>query len=225
MKVAIMADIHSNLPALEAVIREIERVHAEMTVCAGDIVGYGANPNECAHRVEEIASFAVMGNHEASALANDPAGMNPYAAAAARWTAEHLDDRTRGYLQGLGVGARFDIAGRSATMYHGTVDDYLEYVYEQDVEQALLERADAEVLILGHTHIPYVKRFAKGIVVNPGSVGQPRDGDPRASLAVYDSDGSDCSVRRLDYDIGSAADAISRSGLPAMLADRLYLGR
>jgi putative phosphoesterase len=225
MKVAIIADIHSNLPALESVVREIERAGVSMTVCAGDIVGYGANPNECVNATMRLAAHAVRGNHEVSALSNDTSGMNPYAAAASRWTSASLGEVSRRYLARLGIGERFDILDVKAAMYHGSVDSYVEYVYEDRVDETLLGEASADMVILGHTHVPFVKHFSKGLVVNPGSVGQPRDGDPRASFAIFDSETRSCSVSRIDYDIDAAADAITEVGLPAALAERLYRGR
>ena len=225
MKVAIIADIHSNLPALNAVIHEIERADVSMTICAGDIVGYGASPNECVNAIMHLASHVVRGNHEVSALSRETRGMNPYAAAASKWTSANLASDARRYLERLRTGERFDLSGAKVAMYHGSVDDYLEYVYEDQAEETLLEEASADMVILGHTHVPYIKRFARGLVLNPGSVGQPRDGDPRASFAIYDSDKRSCSLRRTDYDIDSAAEAIREAGLPEMLAERLYLGR
>lgn len=225
MRVAIIADIHSNLPALEAVTHEIERVDVSMTVCAGDVIGYGASPNECARAIMRLASHTVRGNHEVSALGNDTSGMNPYAAAASRWTSAKLEADARAFLARIPTGVHFDVHGTALAMYHGSVDDYLEYVYEDQVEEELLVRASADIVILGHTHFPYVREFARGLVVNPGSVGQPRDGDPRASLALYDSATRSCSIRRIDYDIDAAAEAITDAGLPSMLAERLYSGR
>lgn len=225
MKAAIIADVHSNLRALEVVVGEIRRQRIDLTVCSGDIIGYGSFPNECAGIVMGMTSAAVLGNHDFGALANDTSGMNPYAAAACRWTSKRIDKRTREYLSSLRVESRFDLAGERAAMYHGSVGNYLEYTYEDRVDGRIMERASADILILGHTHIPYVKRLGKGLVVNPGSVGQPRDGDPRASLAIYDSESRTCTITRLDYDVEGAAQGIIGAGLPKILADRLFDGR
>ena len=225
MKVAIIADIHSNLQALNAVVDEIRRTRAGATVCAGDIVGYGANPNECAGIITGLVDKAVLGNHDASALSRDTSGMNPYAARACAWTSDVLDDAANKLLRSLAVEDRFRMADRDFAMYHGSVGTFIDYVYEEEVDDSLLERADADVLILGHTHVPYVKELRGGLVVNPGSVGQPRDRDPRASLAIYDSESRSCEIRRMDYDIEGAAKAITDAGLPRMLAERLREGR
>ncbi len=224
MRIAVIADIHSNLHALKALQEELRAERPDAVVCAGDIVGYGAFPNECTAEVRNMCAHTVFGNHEQSVLAQSALSMNPYAAAAARWTWEHITADTRGFLSSLPLGARFPLAGRRPAMFHGSVDSAVEYVFEEDVTEHLLEEADADILVLGHTHSPYVRRFPSGTVLNPGSVGQPRDGDPRGSYSVIDSKG-DCSIRRFDYDIEAAADAIEDAGLPSVLAERLFLGR
>ena len=225
MKMAIIADVHSNLQALTSIVDSIQRERVDLTVCAGDVVGYGGNPNECAHTVAKAAKVAVMGNHDWAAVSKDTTGMNPYAAAAARWTSESADAEAKEYLGSLKVVVSFQIADSMVAMSHGSIGNYIEYVYEEDVDANLLESVHADLVILGHTHIPYEKRVGKGMVVNPGSVGQPRDGDPRASFAVYDSESRTCRIRRIDYDIEGAARAVTDSGLPRMLAERLFLGR
>jgi len=225
MKLAIVADIHSNLQALKAVMRDIEREEIDQVVCAGDIVGYGANPNECCHLVGDAAAHAVLGNHEISALTKDTTGMNPHAAAASRWTAAALEEGSRKFLRSLAIVSKFEAGDMKVAMYHGSVGSAIEYVYEDDINEDIVRSSGGDLLILGHTHMPYVKSFGSMMATNPGSVGQPRDGDSRASFAILDTDRRSCLVKRTDYDIGGASEAILAAGLPRLLADRLFHGR
>ncbi len=225
MRLAIIADIHSNIHALEAVMKEIERADIDQVVCAGDIVGYGANPNECCHIVGKAAAHVVMGNHEISALTNETTGMNPHAAAASRWTASALEEGSKRFLGSLETGSKFDAGDMRVAMYHGSVGSAMEYVYEDEINEDIVRSSGGALLILGHTHVPYAKDFGLMMATNPGSVGQPRDGDPRASFAVLDTNTRKCVVRRVGYDIGGASEAILAAGLPRFLAERLFLGR
>jgi putative phosphoesterase len=225
MKLAIVADIHSNHQALKAVTREMEREDIDQVVCAGDIVGYGASPNECCHIVRDVAAHAVLGNHEISALTNDATGMNPYAAAASRWTASALEEGSHRYLGSLEIESKFEAGDMKVAMYHGSVRSAIEYVYEDEINEDIVRSSGGDLLILGHTHVPYVKDFGSIMAINPGSVGQPRDGDSRASFAVLDTKMRSCVVRRVGYDIDGASEAILAAGLPRLLAERLFLGR
>jgi putative phosphoesterase len=226
MKLAILSDIHSNIHALNAVAAELNgRGDVDVTVCAGDVVGYGAFPNECCRAMSAISKQTVLGNHDLAALNKDTSFMNPYAAEAVLWTSSRLDDGSRRWLQSLAKEARLQFGGLDVAMYHGSVGSCTEYVFEEDATESMLTRARCDLLVLGHTHVPYVKRFPSGLIVNPGSVGQPRDGDPRTSYALLDTDSRECEILRLDYDIDDAANAIESAGLPLFLADRLSLGR
>ena len=226
MRLAILSDIHSNIHALKTVATGLKgRGGADVIVCAGDTVGYGAFPNECCKTISAISKPTVLGNHDLAALARDTSSMNPYAAKAVLWTSSRLDDYSRRWLHSLRTEARFEVAGLEVAMYHGSVESCTEYVFEEDATESMLTRARCGLLILGHTHVPYVRRFPSGLIVNPGSVGQPRDGDPRASLAILDTDSQECEILRLDYDVDKAATAIESAGLPRFLADRLSVGR
>ncbi len=224
MRIAIISDIHSNLQALREVALKIEAGSVDMTVCAGDVVGYGADPNACCEAVRRLTQVSILGNHDVAALRHDPSGMNPYAAAAALWTAHELSENARSYLLSLKESARIDAQRRVLAMHHGSLDSIWEYLYEEDVAEEMLRKADANVLIFGHTHVPYVKKLERGLIVNPGSVGQPRDHDPRASLALVDTNPLSCSIVRVQYDIEGAAEAIIEAGLPRILAKRLEVG-
>jgi len=222
--IAIISDIHSNLHALEAVLAEIKELDPQMIVCAGDLVGYGAFPNECCRKVEEVAGAGVVGNHDLAALTRDTSYMNPYAKKAAIWTADNLDPESRRYLLSLRTETRVKIQDMRLAMFHGSSRDVSEYVYEEDADDHMVTRAACEILIMGHTHVPYEKRTRSGLIVNPGSVGQPRDGDPQASYAVLDTERLSATIERVEYDIELAAKAITAAGLPRFLAERLAQG-
>jgi putative phosphoesterase len=225
MRLAVVSDIHSNLHALKAVRESIEREGADMVVCAGDIVGYGAFPNECCGIVRDLARFAVLGNHEIAAITRVTDLMNPFAAQATDWTSERLTRESREYIQSLPEGAKFAAGPVTTAAFHGSPESVDEYIYEDDVGEHLFDRLEESVLILGHTHVPFARRVLEKMVVNPGAVGQPRDGDPRASYAVLDTPRMSFRVRRVEYDIEGAAEAILSAGLPPILAHRLFEGR
>lgn len=225
MKLAILADIHANLHALKVVSEEIRRAKVDLVACAGDIVGYGAHPNECCAMVKRLAQHTVFGNHERAALTRDAIWMNPYAAKASAWTSDALNADSKNYLSRLELESRFDVLGKRVAMFHGSVGSDIEYVHEDQLSEDLLSEANTDVLILAHTHVPYVRRFRIGLILNPGSVGQPRDGDRRASFGIYDSDDDSCVIRRLEYDVEGAYEAILSRGLPEFLAERLFFGR
>lgn len=226
MRLAILSDIHSNIHALRNVAADIRtKGGTDLTVCAGDIVGYGAFPNECCKAAAALSKLTVLGNHDLAALDHDTAFMNPYAAQAVLWTSSRLEDDSKTWLRTLTTEARFHAAGLEVAMYHGSVGSWTDYVYAEAATDSLLKKARCNLLLLGHTHVPFVKRLQSGLIVNPGSVGQPRDGDPRSSYVMFDTDSKDCEVVRLDYDVDKAAEAIESAGLPRFLADRLYIGR
>jgi len=225
MKFAVVSDIHSNLHALQAAQEVIKENHVDMVVCAGDIIGYGAFPNECCEIVKRLAVHCIFGNHEVSALTRDTIWMNPYAAKASKWTSDVLNQDSRDYLASIEQCAKFESSGARVAMCHGSLESVVEYVYEGDARESMLTSAGSDILILGHTHIPYMKKFGSSLILNPGSIGQPRDGDPKGSLAVIDTATRISSIIRFDYDIEAAWSAIVSAGLPDYLGERLFLGK
>ena len=225
MRVGVVSDIHSNLPALRAVLEELDELAPETVICAGDIVGYGANPNECCRCAEESFDHFVQGNHDAAAMSGDTSGMNAYAAAAAMWTHEELDPASRAFLGSIQTSARLGTESGGLSVFHGSDRNRDEYVYEEHVDPDILTRNDSRFVVLGHTHVPFVRRFPGGLVLNPGAVGQPRDGDPRAAFAVLDTEASTCDMMRVEYPVNEASEAILKAGLPMMLAMRLSVGK
>jgi diadenosine tetraphosphatase ApaH/serine/threonine PP2A family protein phosphatase len=194
-------------------------------------VGYGANPNEVIELLRDRGARGVMGNHDQAAVTGDAGQFNPRAAMAIRWTMNRLTKESAEYLRLLPLEASDAAEGVRTFMAHGSPDDRIwEYVdprTHSDVFPHYLARTEADLIALGHTHVPYVWSGGEGRVFNPGSVGQPRDGDPRAAFAVVAFDGGEAAVelRRVGYDVAKAAEKISRAGLPLQFADRLLVGR
>jgi len=225
MRIGVVSDIHSNLFALEVVLEELADLAPDMLACAGDIVGYGAHPNECCRKVSDEVDLAIEGNHDFAVRSNDTSRMNPYAAAAVVWTNERLDESSRTYLESLEPFGSLDADGEQVSVHHGSGTDRDEYVYEDGVDPEILRRLSSTFVVLGHTHVPFARTFPGGMVINPGAVGQPRDGDPRASYALLDTGSRACELMRVEYAVEEASEAILRAGLPMMLAFRLSAGR
>ncbi|HTY46160.1 MAG TPA: metallophosphoesterase family protein [Methanomassiliicoccales archaeon] len=224
MKVAFIADVHSNLEALRATLNDIDLRGITRILCAGDLVGYGANPNDVVAELRSRRVECIAGNHDRAVSRMNPVGMNAMAAAAVYWTAKNINAEAAGFLAGLKAHMQVDVEGTPLAIYHGSPRDDDEYLYEVDAVPELLEMTRSRVLVTGHTHVPYVKSAPGGHLVNPGSVGQPRDGDPRASYMVYDPGEPRFEIVRLQYDVQSAAKAITDAGLPGFLASRLIDG-
>ena len=224
MRTAIISDVHANLVALKAVLGEIDSMGINHIVSAGDIVGYYPFPNEVIDIFKERGVAGIAGNHDRTVIRTQVSSMNMIAGEAAKWTASHLTDSSRIYLSGLPPRTHITIGGKLAGLYHGSPRDDVEYIFEEEAEPELLRLSGTRLLILGHTHVPFVHRSKEGTIVNPGSVGQPRDGDPRACYMVYDSTKDDFVIRRVAYDIETMVQAISNAGLPKDLGERLRHG-
>lgn len=221
MKLAIIADVHSNLYALEAVL---ESVGNAKIYHAGDVVGYNPFPKETIEIFKERGIPSVMGNHDRAVAFSRAEGFNPVAREAVEWTRQRLGGEELEYLASLPP----EISGENFAIMHGSprnpIEEYVFPGYPRRVLEHYLLMAGKEVLILGHTHIPMVERFGEGIILNPGSVGQPRDKLKEASFAFLNSRKSEVEIVRVDYPIEKTARAIRKAGLPGMLADRLFLG-
>jgi putative phosphoesterase len=226
-RIAVISDVHSNLEALRAVLPLVEGMEV---YCLGDVVGYGANPNEVVEALRGRRVLTVMGNHDYAAATGETGMFNARAAMAAKWTAKELSGPNLSYLLSLPRERRLRLGGADGFLTHGSPDDSLwEYVEPETHSQLFghyLEKLGVRFLGLGHTHVPFVMDEEKGIVFNPGSVGQPRDGDRRASYAVVRVDGARVKVEnfRVEYDYETAGSKIRAAGLPGQLADRLRLG-
>ena len=224
MRLAVLADVHANLPALESVLRDVDRVGPDEIWVAGDLVGYNPWPNEVLALLRGRRVHAIRGNHDRAAISGNTTGFNDLAVAAVRWTRIVLTPGSITYLNGLEDRARRPTAAGDVAMYHGSPRHDDEYVWPWTASEDLVAMARARVVILGHTHIPLAFAFRSGFLVNPGSVGQPRDHDPRASWALLDTDLMTFEVHRVRYDVESVFRAILQAGLPKPLADRLRGG-
>ena len=226
-KFAVISDVHANLEALAEVLKNIEGMRL---YCLGDLVDYGADPNEVIDTLRARGVLSVLGNHDAAVLTGDTTMFNARAAMSSIWTAKHLTPGSANYLRGLDQDMTLDLGGSSAYFVHGSPDDKLwEYVDPRTHSNLFghyLAKLGVGMIGLGHTHVPYVWKEEGKVVFNPGSVGQPRDGDWRASYALLSIDGPEISVeiKRVEYDVEKAASKIRAAGLPESNAGRLAAG-
>jgi len=244
VRTAIVSDIHSNLPALESVLAKIDSLDIAKIICCGDIIGYGAHPNEVIDKLKNRATVSIRGNHDVALLdPREAEAFNNFAREAIFWTRAALTQENIDWLKSLKDQQQTD----DIIMAHGSLLDPDEYLYSPFQAAKSLEIAPCRMTAVGHTHYPEVYRFepSTGLcrdilasegdidleegfryLVNAGSVGQPRDGDWRAAFAVYDDEGSGkVELLRLDYDVHTEIDKIKEVGLPVLLADRLFEGR
>lgn len=237
---AVISDIHGNLEGLEAVLADVPE-EVERVYCLGDVIGYGANPNECCDVVRERDMPTITGNHDLAVidLDTDLDWFNPVAAAAVLWTREHLTDENAEFLRSR---PRMMQTGE-ALFVHGSVRDPDEYIIDgvtaaENLAVLKSEYPNVRLCFFGHTHVKAVAPSPNGAaaetdaldlgsdgpyLVNPGSVGQPRDGDTFASYVLVE--GTNVTYRFVEYDIERAQAKIREAGLPGTLADRLAVGR
>lgn len=224
--IAAIADVHSNIVALRKVMQHIKKYR--MILDAGDLVGYNTRPNECVELLRKHNVRSIQGNHDRACSIGDHTGLNPLAIVAAKWNFEKLSTANTSYLYKLPGRLEIDVEGKRIVVIHGSPREPLTgYVFPWVAEDALekhLEDTKADILIMGHTHVPFVRKLPAGLVVNPGSVGQPRDHNRQASYALIDVKNMAAKIMRADYDIPKASDEILKEGLPDFLAERLYFG-
>ncbi|MDG6985166.1 MAG: metallophosphoesterase family protein [Nitrososphaerota archaeon] len=226
MKFVVISDVHANLEALSAVLA---LARSEDVYCLGDLVDYGAQPNEVIRAVRERGVKCILGNHDRAALTGDTSTFNARAAMSSVWTRKALTEESLRYLRTLAMEMRPEL-GVGAYFAHGSPDDRLEEYVDPRTHSDLfghyLDKLKVTVIGLGHTHVPYVWKEHGRVVFNPGSVGQPRDGDWRASFAAVTVEGGRCEaeVTRVEYDVGSASKKILDAGLPSFFAERIRDG-
>ncbi|WP_436902473.1 metallophosphoesterase family protein [Halovenus halobia] len=219
MKVGVLSDIHGNKVALDAVLADMPPV--ERLLCAGDIVGYNPWPAACVEWIRERSVPTVRGNHDRVTAAGGGAGFNSMAGAGVEYARKQLSDDQLAFLKAL-LDSRRECEGR-VRLVHGHPNDPDRYTYPAQFGPELLGEED--VLVMGHTHVQAHEVYDEGIVMNPGSVGQPRDGDPRAAYAVVDLEEMAVTEHRVEYDIERVQEAVRDAGLPGQIADRLDKGR
>jgi len=243
MRYAILADIHANLAALTAVLDDIEgKGGVDEMWCLGDIVGYGPEPGQCIKLLRQYNPVCVVGNHDLGVIGKlELSYFNPFAAIACEWTAEHLTSGDIRYLENLPATVQKD----DFLLVHGSPSEpILEYVMSTSIAEKNFSFFKSLFCLVGHTHVPLVFKeeddscssilLSPGIglvlgnhrmIINPGGVGQPRDGDPRASYAIYESEGSMLRLYRIPYDIRATQDKMMQAGLPIQLVTRLEAGK
>lgn len=224
--IGVIADPHSNMNALEAVLEDMPRV--DRIICAGDLVGYGPDPNEVVDRLREEGVDAVMGNHDFAVANRKYGSLSETAADVARWTRRELEEDNLEFLKGLPETLRME-EGYDIFMVHGTPRKPLkEYIYpgvSNRVLAKMTKGVDDDLIVLGHTHVPLNQTIQGKVVLNPGAVGQPRDRDPKAGYIVLKL-GREMEViqNRVSYDIDGTEQKIKESGLPERFATRLHFG-
>lgn len=243
MRCAILADIHGNLAAFTAVLVDIEhRGEAEELWCLGDVVGYGPDPHQCIALLRQTNHVCVAGNHDWAAVGKiDSFKFNPDAAAASRWTARQLTPEDRQYLEQLPL----VVPKGDFTIVHGSPKDPIwEYLLSISSATENFAHFKSPYCLVGHSHVPLVFKSDKTnnctfsqfptdsglelaedrLIINPGAVGQPRDGDPRASYAIYDSETNLVNLYRVPYDVGLTQTKMVKQNLPMRLVSRLSNG-
>ena len=241
MRIALISDIHANLEALETALADIDAKAIKHIVCLGDIINYGANPNECLNRVRQVSKIIIQGNHEAALMSDRIAStFNPNALQAILWTRRQISEEDRCIFSSL----PFTHAEKDWTVVHGMLETPEEFEYLFDPADALrnFPLMNTPVCFYGHTHMPMLfsqkdKRslhLAAGkyplsrenrYIINVGSIGQPRDHDPRLGYMIFDAEEFSIELVRLNYDIDTAAGKIRKAGLPTFLAERLRRGQ
>lgn len=240
MKYAIIADIHANLEALEVVLNDAKEQKCTHYCCLGDVVGYNANPKECLDIVRDMGMPCVKGNHdEYCSIESNLEGFNPHAAEAIQWTRNQLTEEDRDWLRNL----KYVRLVASFSVVHSTLDGPQRwgYVFDRLAAAASFTYQNTSVCFFGHTHVPVAfirdsvvrggtySKFkiepGRKYFVNVGSVGQSRDGVPKATYVVYNMDDGTVELRRLDYDIAKTQSKIRAAGLPERLAERLAYGK
>ena len=237
-RVAVITDIHANLPALQAALARVDELGIEELYCGGDLVGYGPHPNEVCALISEREIPTIYGNYD-YAIARDLEDCGcAYITAHDRelgqrsvdWTLEQTDKASKDYMRGLPFDLRFAVGAVPVHLVHGSPRKVNEYLF-QDKPARLYERLAAaeedDVLVFGHTHKPWVHAYGGVLFVNGGSVGKPKDGDPRAAFAILEADAAGGAVRvhieRVEYDAAAVAREVAEAGLPSEFAEKLVL--
>jgi putative phosphoesterase len=235
-RVGVITDIHANLPALDAVLEAIEWTDVDAVYCGGDLVGYGPHPNEVCALIEERRIPTIYGNYDfAIARDLDDCGCayrdqddRELGERSVEWTLAHTDRRSKDFMRGLPFDLRFELGRQRVRLVHGSPRKVNEYLFA-DKPARTFERiaagADCDVLVFGHTHQPWVREYGGVLFVNCGSVGKPKDGDPRAAFALLelDEDRVVADIERVDYDAAAVARQLAAVGLPGEYADKLVL--
>lgn len=241
MRWGIFSDIHGNLEALDEALSAFAKERIDKYLCLGDIVGYGADPGKCIAQIKRLNPVTIAGNHDWAAVnLFDTTYFNPHARAAVLWTSENINYEDKEFLKSLELIYQQD----EITLVHGDLcnPEQFEYILDTFSAKKSFQLLKTKICFIGHSHAPgtFIKegencvftfqteirlKAAQTYIVNAGSVGQPRDGNPQASYIIYDSEKGQLEIKRVDYDIKKAQDKIIKAGLPRILAERLSFGR
>ncbi len=233
MRIGLISDLHANLPATQAVLAALDREAVDLILCAGDLVCYGAQPNEVLALLRRRGVPCVLGNYDAAAGWGNPISRKPsrpateaLKQAAMNWTRAILQPAHRRFLRGLPWTHSGRYGGLSLTLLHAGPEYLDEAILPEHTQRQaeIARRTQAEVLVLGHTHLAFAVNHGDLLCVNPGAVGRALDGDVRAAYAVLDTVARRAELRRVDYDVDSAIQAITAAGLPADLAELIRRG-
>ncbi len=242
MRYGIVSDIHSNIDALQAALKALDQKGCDQLLCLGDIVGYGPDPNECCDLLRQRGCLAIAGNHDEAVISSEePDAFNALAKQAIEWTRGVLSADNRAWLAELPRERDFG----SFQIVHGAPVFHFDYILDVQDAQAAFPHTSVPLTFIGHTHIAevffqddsgraYHLKLAHGgkvdiipqcrYIINPGSVGQPRDHNPEASFASYDEDAAVVEIRRVPYEIGGVQNRMRAAQLPPQLAERLTIG-
>lgn len=240
MKIALVSDIHSNLEAFQAVLKEIDQAKVDQIYCLGDTVGYNANPVECLQLIRDRGILSVAGNHDFAAVGmTSVENFNPYAYLAASWASKQLTGNDKKYIEGLPLVRKMP----KFTLVHATLHEPENWGYIFTPRDALesFEYQQTPVCFIGHSHVPGIFEGGgeviyspegevpldrdKRYIINVGSVGQPRDGNPKACFVIFDEAKWSVDFRRVPYDFTQTQEKVIAAGLPLFLAERLSVGR
>ena len=234
--VAVITDIHANLPALQAALARIEELGIETVFCGGDLVGYGPHPNKVCELIAERGIPTIYGNYDyAIAREEEDCGcayVTPHdrelGQLSVDWTLAHTSQGSKDFMRGLPFDLHFPVGDTDVHLVHGSPRKVNEYLFEEKPASLYERLAAAEhdsVLVFGHTHKPWVHEYGGVLFVNCGSVGKPKDGDPRGGFAVLQpaAEGVDVTIERVEYDTEAVAVEVRQAGLPGEFADKLLV--
>lgn len=219
MKIGLISDVHANKPALDAVLDDLHTVD-EVYHC-GDMIGYHAFPEKTINRFEQEGIHSVSGNHDRAILGNNKYEFPDSIRQIIEWTSESISNDSQSFLKELPAELKLHIKGKTIQMVHGSPRDPNRYIYPTDITLKLIEDLDddIDVLVYGHTHYPVITKLDGVLLLNPGSVGQPRDGDWRASYAVFDTQTGWIELRRSEYDIEKSKRKAKTESFPQDIID------
>jgi putative phosphoesterase len=233
-RVAVITDIHANLPALEAALAHIDQLDIERIYCGGDLVGYGPHPNEVCALIEERGILTIYGNYdyaigrdlEDCGCAYPTQHDRNLGQQSVDWTLAHTDQHAKDFMRALPFDLRFEVGANTVHLVHGSPRKVNEYLFEEkpaSLYERLARSEEADTLGFGHTHKPWVREYGGVLFVNCGSVGKPKDGDPRAAFALLHPGvrQPDVTIERVSYDAEAVAREVAEAGLPREYAEKL----